>query len=109
MLALLLMPFFVFGAEGFEVYKRYCSSCHSLYPPPLKAPPMSMVAYRVKLFYPKREEFVRFVKDYITKPSPDKGVCMPMTYMVFGVMPPVGRSMSEKEKERVAEWLFETF
>ncbi len=103
------MPLLAFGADGFEVYKRYCSSCHTLYPPPLKAPPMSMVSFRVKTFYPKEEDFVRFVKDYIVDPSPEKGVCMPMTYRMFGVMPPVGKALSEEEREAVARWIYRNF
>jgi mono/diheme cytochrome c family protein len=109
MVLFLLVTSVAFSVNGFEVYKNYCASCHSLYPPPLKAPPMSMVSYRVKTFYPKREDFVRFVKDYITEPSQEKGVCMPMAYRMFGVMPPVGKGMSEEEKEAVARWLFENF
>ena len=109
MITLILMPLLAFGADGFEVYKRYCSSCHTLYPPPLKAPPMSMVSFRVKTFYPKEEDFVRFVKDYIVDPSPEKGVCMPMTYRMFGVMPPVGKALSEEEREAVARWIYRNF
>ena len=109
MFLLILLALPAFGVDGFEVYKKYCSSCHTLHPPPLKAPPMSMVSYRVKLFYPKEEDFVRFVKEYIVNPSQGKGVCMPMTYRVFGVMPPVGRAMTEEEREAVARWLYRNF
>ncbi len=107
LLLLLVLP--ALALDGFEIYKRHCSSCHSLEPPPLKAPPMSMVSRRVKVFYPKEEDFVRFVKDYIVNPSREKGVCMPMAYRVFGVMPPVGRTLSEEEREAVARWLYRSF
>jgi len=72
--------------------------------PPIKAPPMEEVSARVKKFYPDEESFVRFVSDYITNPSRDKGVCE-----IFGVMPPVGRDMSEEEKKAVSLWLYRNF
>jgi hypothetical protein len=112
--------------KGYEVFKRSCSTCHweSATPeqiakirevvkagkkPPFKAPPMSEVSARVKKFYPKEKEFIAFVKDYITNPSKEKGVCMPMAFELFGVMPPIGRTLSEEEKEAVAHWLYHRF
>jgi len=77
--------------------------------PPLKAPPMSEVSARVKKFYPEEERFVEFVKDYITNPSREKGVCLPMAFKIFGVMPPIGRTLSEEEREAVAYWLYHRF
>ncbi len=113
-------------SKGYSVFESKCASCHpvSVPPeklkkireavekggkPPIKAPPMEEISARVKKFYPDEESFVRFVSDYITNPSQDKGVCMPMAYKVFGVMPPVGRGMSEEEKEAVARWLYRNF
>ena len=115
-----------FMEKGYEVFKRSCSSCHlervspdklskiqevvkSGGRPPIKAPPMSEVSARVKKFYPREEDFISFVKDYITNPSKEKGVCLPMAYKIFGVMPPIGRTLSEEEKEAVARWLYHNF
>ena len=115
-----------FKDKGYEVFRKTCSTCHleSVSPeklrnirkvvksggkPPLKAPPMSEVSARVKKFYPEEEEFVEFVKDYITNPSREKGVCLPMAYKLFGVMPPIGRTLSEEEKEAVSFWLYHRF
>ncbi len=112
--------------RGYGVYKKTCSSCHpeTVSPekmakirdviksggnPPFKAPPMSEVSARVKKFYPTEDKFVSFVKDYITNPSKEKGVCLPMAYKIFGVMPPIGKGMSEEEKEAVAVWLYRRF
>ncbi|MDQ7081747.1 MAG: c-type cytochrome [Aquificota bacterium] len=125
-IAMLLTVAFSWSLDGYSVYKRSCSACHlekvspeklasirkivkSGGKPPLKAPPMSEVSARVKKFYPTEEGFVRFVKDYITNPSREKGVCLPMAYKLFGVMPPVGRTLSEEEKEAVARWLYRNF
>ncbi len=113
-------------SRGFEVFKRSCASCHpiSVPPekiakikevikkggkPPIKAPPMEEVSARVKKFYPDEESFVRFVSDYITNPSREKGVCLPMAYEIFGVMPAVGKGMSEEDKRAVSVWLYRNF
>lgn len=123
---------FTFGDEidpkvlkkGYEVYKNNCSICHmenaSLLeflkarlnvlsgkrPENIDAPPMNLVSARIKEFYPSEIEFVEFVKEYITHPSKDKGVCKPAAYIFFGTMPPIGQGLSEDEKEAVAVWLY---
>lgn len=112
--------------KGYEVYKKHCSACHREYisheeirkirervmkgeRPPLAAPPMNEVSARVKHFFPDELDFVEFVKDYITNPSREKGVCMPMAFKLFGVMPPIGKNLSEEEKEAVAYWLYHNY
>ncbi len=112
--------------KGYQIYKNKCSACHwervspeqirdirktvmSGGRPPFNAPPISEVSARVKKFYPTEEKFVAFVKDYITNPSREKGVCLPMAYKIFGVMPSIGKNMTEEEKEAVAEWLYHNY
>ena len=112
--------------RGYIIYKNNCSMCHweTVSPeqirnirkmvkegkkPPFQAPPMSEVSARVKKFHPTEREFVDFVKDYITNPSKDKGVCLPMAYKIFGVMPPIGKNMSDDSKKAVAKWLYYRF
>ncbi len=110
--------------KGYEVYKNYCSLCHMekaslldflkarLYvlsgkrPENIDAPPMNLVSARIKEFYPNELEFIEFVKDYITNPSKEKGVCKPAAYSFFGIMPPIGQDMTEEEKEAVAYWMY---
>ena len=76
----------------------------------VRAPAMKMIAMRIKKMKgDDRDTFVAFVKDYIQNPSPDKGVCMPMAYKNFGVMPPIGKGMSEEERLAVSEWLYDNF
>ncbi|RUM58181.1 MAG: cytochrome c [Persephonella sp.] len=112
--------------RGYEVYKAKCSSCHieSINRneimkikkeikmgkrPPLNAPPMNEVSARLKVFFKDEKSFKDFVKDYITNPSREKGKCMPMAFKMFGVMPPIGKSLTEEEKEAVATWLYRAF
>jgi len=124
------LPVFAFDQnllkKGYEVYKKHCSACHIEHAspqqmrkfrmmamhgkkPPISAPPMNEVSARVKHFYPSEVEFITFVKNYITNPSREKGVCMPMAYKLFGVMPPIGKALSEEEKEAVAYWLYHNY
>ncbi len=113
-------------SKGYEIYQAKCSACHreritkeeemkfrkmamSGVRPPINAPPMNEVSARVKHFYPTEEKFTAFVVDYITNPSREKGLCMPMAFKLFGVMPPIGKGMSEEEKKAVALWLYYNF
>lgn len=76
----------------------------------MKAPPMNMVSMRIKKMNDgDKAQFVAFVKDYIVNPSQDKGVCMPMAYKRFGVMPAIGKGMSDAERETVAVWMYDYF
>ncbi len=110
--------------KGYQIFKETCSMCHmeraTLWdflkarlsvlsghrPENIDAPPMNLVSARVKEFYPNELEFIEFVKDYITHPSKEKGVCKPAAYSFFGTMPPIGQGMPEEDKEAVAKWLY---
>ncbi|BCD62290.1 cytochrome c class I [Nitratiruptor sp. YY08-26] len=99
------------ASSGKAVYQKYCASCHNITMEwanmtTMKAPPFLEVAHRVKAHYPRKKEFIRFVVDYIQNPSRDKGLCMPMAFKRFGVMPPIGKSMNAKERKAVAEYLY---
>ena len=111
---------------GYQVYKSKCSSCHIEKmdmekmmmikrkvqkggKPPFKAPPMVEVSARIKHFHPEEKDFVNFVMDYITNPSREKGLCMPMAFKMLGVMPPIGKSLTAEQKLAVATWLYRNF
>lgn len=74
-----------------------------------KAPSMPMISMRIKHMTDSKDDFVAVVKDYIQNPSQEKGYCMPMAYKRFGVMPAVGKGMSEEERDLVAQWLYDNF
>ena len=110
----------LFAVTGESVFNSKCVSCHNKAGSMMmgqdgssqrnmKAPPMQMISMRLKHMTDSKKEFVTFVKDYIQNPSRDKGFCMPMAYQRFGVMPPIGKKMSEKEREVVAQWLYDGF
>ena len=76
----------------------------------MRAPAMPMVSMRLKMMLGHdKEKFVAFVDDYIQNPSREKGFCMPMAYKRFGVMPPIGKSMTQEQRREVAVWLYENF
>jgi len=75
----------------------------------MKAPPMPMVAKRLKMKLATRAEFIAFVEDYIQNPSQEKGFCMPMAYKRFGTMPPIGKSLTKEERATIAAWLYDNY
>ncbi len=132
LVALMLSFSVVFGTKvdnsllkrGYRVFQENCSICHreqaNLWeflkarlnvlsghrPENIDAPPMNLVSARIKEFYPNELEFIEFVKDYITHPSKEKGLCQPAAYAFFGTMPPIGQTLPEEDKEAVALWMF---
>jgi cytochrome c5 len=115
------------NVTGENVYNAKCAKCHMLETPmnmdkvermetmqemmmSMKAPSMAMVSAKVKHAVDNDEAaFTAFVMDYIKSPSRDKAVCMPMAIKRFGLMPPIGASMSMEERSAVAVWLYKNF
>lgn len=110
---------------GEEIYTVKCISCHVINSPvgmqgtagkvafmkafkALTAPPMDKVVMKVIGSYPDKKTFVNFVSTYITDPSLQKAVCGKRGIKQFGLMPPIGKSMTEEEKEKVSAWIFDT-
>ena len=99
---------------GQTIYDNKCAACHTLEMPDdmstMKAPPMSKVSAKIKhSFDDNKTAFVAFVEDYIQDPSEEKAKCMAKAIKNFGVMPPIGKAMSEEERNVVATWLFDNF
>jgi mono/diheme cytochrome c family protein len=111
----LLTSSVLFAATGKSIYTKYCASCHlekskvDEDKATLKAPPMNRVSQRLKMNTASKQEFIAYVKDYIQYPSQEKGFCRPKAYKRFGVMPPIGKAMSEEERQLVAVWLYRHF
>lgn len=105
----------LFAATGKTVYEKYCISCHleksrvNEDKAKLKAPPLNRVSQRLKMNTSSKEEFIAYVKDYIQNPSREKGFCRPKAYERFGVMPPIGKTMAEDERQLIAVWLYRHF
>jgi len=105
----------LFATTGKTVFEKYCLSCHleksrvDEDKAVLKAPPMNRVSQRLKMNTTSKQEFISFVKDYIQNPSREKGFCRPRAYERFGTMPPIGKAMSQEERQLVAVWLYRHF
>jgi len=125
--ASMLLTATLFGADGYEVYKKHCASCHMVILPlegperekmqaQMKAPTMRMVAMRLKMMIKidNEDEDIQkkvtkaFIKEYIEDPEEDYVICMPIMVEKFGVMTPV-KGLTHDEKEAVAEWLWEQY
>lgn len=115
LLVLLLSSTALLAASGKAVYQKHCMACHvqksrvNEDKAILKAPPMNRVSERLKMNTASKEEFIAYVKDYIQFPSQAKGFCRPKAYKRFGVMPPIGMSMTEDERHLIAIWLYRHF
>jgi len=126
LLTLLLLSSSIFGADGYEVYKKNCMSCHvemmgakeamkNL--SKLKAPPMVEVANRLKenIIIKDDEEdihrylFILFVKDYIINPQLDNSMCHAGALERFGTMPSLKGKITADERQAVAEWIYDRY
>ncbi|EQB40703.1 hypothetical protein M947_00190 [Sulfurimonas hongkongensis] len=113
------------GADGYEVYKKDCASCHIEIMKKsemrkkfntLKAPPMIQVAMRLKsqIIVKNEDEdahrhlFMLFVKNYIENPSIDYSLCHPQAIDTFGIMKSI-KGLSQEEKEAVAYWIYDRY
>jgi hypothetical protein len=115
----LLIAFVSVNAQtDIEIFGKKCAACHKENMPKemtkelmktFRAPPMAKISMKLKMKFKTQKEFVAFVTDYITNPSKDKSVCSERAIKNFGIMPPVGKSMTKKEKEDIANWLYTTF
>ena len=99
--------------SGDDIYKAKCSMCHTQNMPAdmtkMKAPPMSKISAHLKNNLQTKEKFLLFVKDYIKNPSREKGFCMQRAYKRFRTMPPIGKGMTEEERETISLWLYEHY
>lgn len=112
--------------EGYEVYKNKCSKCHiedisraevMKNFSKIKAPPMVEVANKLKnnIIIADEDEDVHrqvvilFIKNYIDNPNIEYTMCEPMAVERFGVMPSQKDKVSEREKQAVAEWIYDHY
>jgi hypothetical protein len=116
----------LWGADGYVVYQKQCMKCHvemmekqevMKHLSSLKAPPMVEVSNRLKENIiiadddndVKRRVIIAFIKDYIENPSVQYSMCHPMAIEKFGIMPSLKGKLSEKERQAVAEWVYDRY
>jgi len=105
---------FINAAKPAEVlFDTKCAMCHSKIRPDdmskVTAPAIMGVMRHVKMTYPDKEEAVKFMVDYILKPSKEKAICMPQKLKRFGLMPSQKGNVTQAEAEQITSWMFDTF
>jgi Ca2+-binding EF-hand superfamily protein len=73
------------------------------------APAIIGVMRHVKMSYPKKEDAVAFMVDYVQYPSEKKAICMKQKIARFGVMPSQKGNITPQELAVVAGWMFDNF
>lgn len=123
---LVLTTITLLGADGYKVYKNNCMKCHVEMMSKtealksfksLKAPPMVEVSNKLKDNIRtmdddsdvKRRVVIAFIKDYIDNPSVQYSMCEPMAIEKFGIMPSFKGKLNEKDKQAVAEWIYDRY
>lgn len=126
LLSSVLLSSTLFGADGYEVYKKNCMSCHVELMSAkeamkklgtLKAPPMVEVSNRLRenIIIKDDDDDVHryvvtlFIKDYIQNPNLQNSMCHAGALERFGVMPELKNKLSDKEKQAVAEWIYDRY
>lgn len=99
------------GAE--KLFDAKCAMCHSKTMPKdrnaVVAPALFGVMRHIKMAYPKKEEAVQFMVDYVLNPTKEKAICMPQKIQKFGLMPSQKGNISKTELKEVTEWMFDNF
>ena len=113
----LVVSSFLFSNESeIDAQKRFkqsCVVCHTdkQIDPNNKAnlvgPPIDEVMMHIKEKFPKKEEAVKFMVDYILKPDPKKALCASIDK--FGVMPSMEGIITPQEAVKISQYLFDNF
>ena len=113
-LLIMVSPFSVAGdSDGESIYKKICAECHVMQmgwqikdKTGLKAPPFPGVTKTVRRIYNNEDQFVEFVSQYIKNPTRNRSKMKDAVFDRFGLMPNIGASMSQEERETIAKWMF---
>jgi len=96
-----------------NLFTSKCSMCHVTSMPQdrskLVAPPLMGVMRHVKMSYPKKEDAVAFIVEYVQQPTKSKAVCMPQKIARFGLMPSQKGNITPQELQKVASWMFDNY
>lgn len=88
--------------EAYKLMKSKCFICHFPKPDPSKrdqmiAPPMLRVQEHYKPIYPKKEDFVKAIINWVKNPT-EEMVEMPGTVREWGIMPKLAYADTDVEK-----------
>jgi len=95
------------------LFDTKCKMCHSTTQPTdmskVIAPMVFGVMRHVKMSYPKKDDAVKFMVDYVLNPSKEKAICMPQKIARFGLMPSQKGNVTKEELEKITSWMFDNF
>ncbi|MDJ0833145.1 MAG: c-type cytochrome [Gammaproteobacteria bacterium] len=104
-LLILLMPSTHASNEGKTMFETLCMSCHATSGPPTVAPPVFGIKNHVLRAYPKREDFINYIVQWVKQPDASRAL-MPGAVRRFGVMPAL--AYPEDQVRKVAEFLYDS-
>jgi mono/diheme cytochrome c family protein len=97
---------FMSHADIAELYQQDCALCHES---GILAPSSKSVAMAVRVKYPKKEDFVAFVFDFIQNPTKEKSLFGDIAYDKYGPMTSQAGVVSKKELKDLASYLYDTY
>ena len=112
-ISILIFTIPLFATEdGEKIFDAKCAICHAKNGPMYRranmlAPPIIGVMRHIKMAYPKKEEAVNFIIDYVMNPTYQKALCPSIRR--FGLMPSQKGKITPEELKKVANWLFDNF
>ncbi len=99
--------------NGKKLFELKCASCHVDMRPADKssliAPPAMGITRHVKMQYPKKEDAIKFMVDYIQNPSQEKALCRAESIKRFGLMPSQKGLGTVEEFTQIANYLYDNF
>lgn len=104
----------VYATDTVEtLFDTKCAVCHSKTKPTdmnkVIAPAIMGVMRHIKMIYPKKEDAVKFMVDYVLEPSKDKAICMPQKIERFGLMPSQKENITKDELIQISNWLYNNY
>ncbi len=104
-LLLLIMPLAQASNEGRVLFENLCMRCHQVYGPPTVAPPMAGVKQHVIRVYPRREDFVNRIVQWVQQPDASRAL-LPGAVRRFGLMP--AQPYPADQVRKVAEFIYDS-
>jgi mono/diheme cytochrome c family protein len=91
--------------DGKSLYHTLCESCHVPEGQPTLAPPLFGMKNHVMGRYPAREDFIKYVANWVKKPDATRSL-MPGAVKRFGVMPAF--PYAEDQVRAVAAFIYDS-
>jgi len=109
----ILFSFSQASQDAQKLFDTKCLACHTKTRPTdmnsVVAPAVMGVMRHIKMSYPKKEDAVAFISDYVLDPQAKKAICMPQKIKRFGLMPSQKGNVTKEEVKIIASWLYDNY